>query len=254
MLQAKYAFVFLMTLAAIGLWAQGSASVARQVHQAPDKDGIYYTGPEVTAPILIRTVQAPYPDGFSGKELQGMTVLAMVIGADGAPAHIQVLHAHGEPFDDVAIAAVKQSKFEPGKLRDKPVPVWIDIRVVYHADRSPAIPQILITERDLPAPNESRLEDKHHKPLSYTPPFPIHTVDADFADPFVAHPYVQVAEVSVLVSEEGLPKEVRVVRGLGFGLDKKAEAAAWQYRFLPATKRGQPVAERKEVMISFATF
>jgi hypothetical protein len=98
------------------------------------------------------------------------------------------------------------------------------------------------------------LEDKHHNPLSYTPPFPIHTVDADFADPFTAHPYVQVAIVSVLVSEEGLPKEVRVARGLGFGLDKKAEAAVWHYRFLPATKKGRPIAERREVMVSFAKF
>jgi TonB family protein len=65
---------------------------------------------------------------------------------------------------------------------------------------------------------------------------------------------VQVATLSVLVSEDGLPKDVRVVRGLGFGLDKKAEAAVWQYRFLPATKKGQPIADRKEIMVSFANF
>jgi TonB family protein len=183
-----------------------------------------------------------------------MTVLAMVIDANGAPAHIQVLHAHGEAFDKAAIAAVKQSVFEPGQLRDKPVPVWIDVRVVFRADLTPATPQVLIAERDLPPPNESQLEDKHHLPLAYTPPFPIHTVDADFADPFVAHPYVQVATLSVLVSEEGLPREVRIVRGLGFGLDKKAEAAVLQFKFLPATKKGQPVADRREVMVSFATF
>jgi hypothetical protein len=139
-------------------------------------------------------------------------------------------------------------------LAGKPVPVWIDVRAVFRANRSQAIPQVLITERDMPPPGESELEDKHHNPLSYTPPFPIHTVDADFADPFTAHPYVQVAIVSVLVSEEGLPKEVRVARGLGFGLDKKAEAAVWHYRFLPATKKGRPIAERREVMVSFAKF
>ena len=122
------------------------------------------------------------------------------------------------------------------------------------ADRSQAIPEILITERDLPPPDASQLEDKHHKPLSYTPPIPIHTVDADFADPFAKHPYVQVAIVAVLVNEEGLPKEVRVVRGLGFGLDKKAEAAVWQYRFLPATSKGKPIAARRNVMVEFAKF
>jgi TonB family protein len=183
-----------------------------------------------------------------------MTVLAMVIDANGNPAHIQVLHQHGDSFDQAAITAVHQSKFEPGRLNGKPVPVWIDVRVVFRANRSPAVPQVLIAERDLPPPGESQLEDKHRHPLAYTPPFPVHTVDADFADPFASHPYVQVAIVTVLVGEDGLPKEVRVKRGLGFGLDKKAEAAVWQYRFFPATRKGHPIAARREVMVSFAKF
>ena len=230
MRQAKYAWA-LLALTTIAVRAQDAISVSRQVHQASDKDGVYYAGPEVNTPRLLSTVYVPYPEGVPAKKVQGMTVLAMVIGANGIPAHIQVLHKHGEAFDQAAIAAVNHSTFEPGKLGDIPVPVWIDVRVVFHANRSQAIPQVLITERDLPPPDESQFEDKHHNPLSYTPPIPIHTVDADFADPFATHPYVQVAIVTVLVSEEGLPKEVRVVRGLGFGLDKKAEAAVWQYRF-----------------------
>jgi hypothetical protein len=97
-------------------------------------------------------------------------------------------------------------------------------------------------------------EDKHHNPLSYTPPFPIHTVDADFADPFTNHPYVQAAIVSMMVGADGLPKDVRVKRGLGFGLDKKAEAAVWQYRFYPATNRGKTIVARTDVMVDFAKF
>jgi TonB family protein len=188
------------------------------------------------------------------RDLQGMTVMAMVIGADGVPAHIQVLHKHGDDFDRAAIAAVRHSTFNPGRLRDKPVPVWIDVRVVFYADRSKAVPQVLITERDLPPPDESLLEDKHHKALSYTPPFPIHTVDADFTDPFSKHPFVQVAVVEVLVSAEGVPKDVHVRRGLGFGLDEKATEAVKHYRFFPATSKGKPIEARREVMVSFAKF
>ena len=250
---AKYAWA-LLTLAAIAAPAQESVLPGRQVHQAPDKDGVYYAGPEVTAPRLLRTVYVTYPEGVPAKEIQGMTVLAMVIGNNGIPAHIQVLHTHGGAFDQASIAAVKQSVFEPGRLGDKPVPVWIDVRVVFRADRSQAVPQILITERDLPQPDASQFEDKHHNPLSYTAPIPIHTVDADFVDPFARNPYVQVAIVSVLVGEDGSPKEVRVSRGLGFGLDKKAEAAIWQYRFLPATRKGRPIAATRDVMVDFARF
>lgn len=250
---AKYTYLFL-ALAGTGLWAQDAVTLSRQIHQAPDQDGVYYTGPEVTAPEMVRTRVVPYPFDVPDKDIQGMTVMAMVIGANGIPAHIQILHSHGDAFDQSAIAAVEHSEFEPGRLGDKPVPVWIDVRVVFHANRSEALPQVLITERDLALPDESKLEDKHHKPLSYTPPYPIHTVDADFADPFAKHPFVQVAVVSALVGTDGLPNEVRIRRGLGFGLDEKAVEAVKHYRFMPATSKGKLVEARRDIPVNFAKF
>lgn len=244
----------LLTLTAITVRAQDANPMSLPLHQVPDKDGVYYTGPEVTAPRLLSTVYALYPSEASTNEIHGMTVLAMVIDENGIPAHIQVLHTHGEAFDQAAIAAVKRSKFEPGKLRDRPVPVWIDVRIVFRANRSQTVPEVLIAERDLPVPDNFKFDDRHHKPLSYTPPFLIHKVDADFADPFVSNPWVQVAIVTVLVGADGLPKDVHIQRGLGFGLDKKAEAAVWHYRFFPATQKGKPIAARKEVMVDFAKF
>jgi hypothetical protein len=246
MQRAIYALATL-ALTTIGVHGQDVSSISGEIHQAPDQDGVYYAG-------LVSTVLALYPSGIKDHDVQGMTVMAMVIGANGLPQHIQVLHSHGDAFDRFAKAAVMHSTFGPGKLAGKPVPVWIDVRVVFHADRSDAIPQVVIAERDLPPPGESQLEDKHHKPLSYTPPFLIHTVDADFADPFVKHPYVQVALVTVLVGQDGLPKNVRVRRGLGFGLDEKAAAAVMHYRFFPATEKGKPIEARRDVMVSFAEF
>jgi outer membrane biosynthesis protein TonB len=57
-----------------------------------------------------------------------------------------------------------------------------------------------------------------------------------------------------MVGADGLPKDVRVKRGLGFGLDKKAEAAVWHYRFFPATQKGKPIETRQDVVVSFAKF
>jgi TonB family protein len=253
MRQAKFAFAFL-ALSAIGLGAQDAIPLLQQFHQTPDQDGVYYTGPEVTMPKMVSTVIVPYPSGAYGKDTQGMTVMAMVIGADGIPAHIQVVHSHGDSYDQASLDALKQSAFQPGKLGDKPVPVWIDVRVVFHADRSQAVPQVLIAERDLPPPDESKFVDKHHKPLSYTPPYAIHTVDADFVNPFITRPITMVATVTVLVGVDGLPKEVRIRRGLGFGMDEKAVAAVQHYRFLPATKMGKPVEERTDLLVPFVKF
>jgi TonB family protein len=65
---------------------------------------------------------ATYPAYTNSKDVQGMTVLAMVIGADGVPSHIQLLHSDGDAYDQAATEAVQQSVFEPGKLAGKPVP------------------------------------------------------------------------------------------------------------------------------------
>jgi TonB family protein len=220
----------------------------------PDESGIYYVGPEVSAPRLVKVMPAAHPGYDDVKDRQGMTMLAMVIGADGVPSHIQLLHSHGDAFDQAAMNAAQQSIFEPGKLAGKPVPVWIDVRVVFRANNAQALPEVLITERDLPPPGESFFEDKHHRPAGYTPPVLIHTVDADFADPFVRARIVEVVTVTVTVGADGLPKAVQLRRGLEPGLDKKAIAAVWHYRFLPATKKGKPIEESIDLKVDFVKF
>jgi TonB family protein len=250
--KGKLGVLVFISFASGCVYGQAAAQPVWVVHQSPDESGVYYAGPEVSAPRLVSVMPAAYPGYDYGKDREGMTVLAMVIGADGVPSHIQLLHSHRDEFDQAAIAAVQQSVFEPGKLQGKPVPVWIDVRVVYRANRAQALPEVIITERDLPPPAESFFEDKHHRPADYTPPVLIHTVDAGFADPFIRNPIVQVAIVTVTVGADGLPKAVQIRRGLGFGLDEKAIAAVWHYRFLPATKRGKPIEERVEVTVGFA--
>ena len=248
----RYAYALLAVAGSLS--AQTAPPSVPQVHQTADQDGIYYVGPEISIPKMVSTVSVPYPYNVAAKDIPGMTVMAMVIDAKGIPQHIQVLRSHGAAFDRASLAALRASKFEPGLLAGKPVPVWIDVRVVFTANRSEAVPQILITERDLPAPDASLLEDKHHKPLSYTPPYPIHTVDADFTDPYTRHPYVEVAIVSVEVGADGSPKEAHVRRGLGFGMDEKAQAAVMHYKFFPATKKGTPIEARRDIMVDFAKF
>ena len=243
-----------LAAASTGLSAENAPPKFWQYHQAPDKDGVYYVGPEVSEPKLVKTVYALYPSGVPTKQIQGMAVMAMVIDAKGKPENIELLHSHGEYFDRAARDAVQQSAFEPGKLNGKPVPVWIDVRVVYQADRSKTTPQVVITERDLPVPDDSKFLDKHGNLKPETPPVLIHTVDADYVDPYTRHPFVEVAKVSVLVGPDGNPKEARVTRGLGFGSDEKAKEAVMHYRFIPATKHGVPVEARTDVLVPFAKF
>lgn len=55
----------------------------------------------------------------------------------------------------------------------------------------------------------------------------------------------------LIVDSTGHPRDIRVVRGLGFGLDAKAIDAVKQWRFQPALKDGKPVDVQISVNIDF---
>jgi protein TonB len=58
-------------------------------------------------------------------------------------------------------------------------------------------------------------------------------------------------EVYLYVEPDGTPSHVRVVRGVGMGLDEKAIEAVRQYRFKPAMKDGKPVRVDLYVDVNF---
>lgn len=57
--------------------------------------------------------------------------------------------------------------------------------------------------------------------------------------------------VEVVIGTDGAVKQVRVIRGLPDGLTENAIQAAYQLRFRPAMRSGQPVQTRKRVTLDF---
>ncbi len=57
--------------------------------------------------------------------------------------------------------------------------------------------------------------------------------------------------LSLIVDQNGTPQDIRVIRGLGMGLDEKAIEAVTKWRFRPAMKAGQPVATPAQVEVNF---
>ena len=57
--------------------------------------------------------------------------------------------------------------------------------------------------------------------------------------------------LEVVVLADGTVGRVRLVRGLGFGLDERALAAMREWRFHPAERRGAPVSVLVEVAMAF---
>ena len=58
----------------------------------------------------------------------------------------------------------------------------------------------------------------------------------------------------LLVSEDGTPINVSVIRGAGFGLDENAIETIKTWRFKPGTKEGKPVAVIATIHVSFRLF
>jgi TonB family protein len=58
----------------------------------------------------------------------------------------------------------------------------------------------------------------------------------------------------LIVDDQGKPRDIRVVRGLGFGLDTRAMDAVKQWKFQPAMKDGHPVNVQISVEVGFKLY
>jgi protein TonB len=57
--------------------------------------------------------------------------------------------------------------------------------------------------------------------------------------------------VQFVVNEQGVPSDIRVVRGIGGGCDEAAIAAVRESRFTPGLQRGRPVKVRMSLPVTF---
>jgi TonB family protein len=85
-------------------------------------------------------------------------------------------------------------------------------------------------------------------------PVVIHSVDPEFSDEARRAKYQGICLISVIVDEQGNPRNPRVVRALGMGLDEKAMEAIRQFKFKPAMKGKMPVAVMITVEINFRLY
>ena len=85
-------------------------------------------------------------------------------------------------------------------------------------------------------------------------PKPLFTPDPEYSEEARKAKYQGVVVLWLVIGPDGRPREIRVARPLGMGLDEKAVEAVRTWRFEPARKDGQPVAVVMNVEVSFRLY
>ena len=90
---------------------------------AASSDTLYSVGNGVSAPRLLRKVDAAYSEAGRAAGLKGAVVLKIVVDTKGDVADANVVEGLGLGLDEKAIEAVKQWRFKPAYKEGKPVAV-----------------------------------------------------------------------------------------------------------------------------------
>jgi TonB family protein len=214
----------------------------------PDKDGVYFAVPGIITPVVIDRAPVEYPANAPDSAVEGMTVLKLVVSEEGTATDIEVVASHGDAFDRAAIDALQRCKFDPATLNGKPVPIHIFARVRFFEDKRETYPRILAhygLGAGIRAPSTRNFDQ---------PPVPLNAVPAEYSDKARKAKVQGVVLVSTMISDDGSPTDIKVVKGLGMGLDEKAVEAVSKYRFRPAMKDGEPVAARITIEVNFRLY
>ena len=102
-----------------------SASVAKQVDQQKIR-----VGGDVKEPKKIKDVKPVYPEAAKAAGVQGIVIIEIVIGTDGAVNEAKVLRSVPE-LDRAAVDAVMQWKYTPTLLNGEPVKVIMTVTVTF---------------------------------------------------------------------------------------------------------------------------
>lgn len=85
-------------------------------------------------------------------------------------------------------------------------------------------------------------------------PKAIFSPDPEYSEEARKAKYQGVCVLWLIVGPDGRPRDIRVTRTLGLGLDEKAVEAVRQWKFDPAMKDGKPVAVQISVEVSFRLY
>jgi TonB family protein len=205
-----------------------SALAAAQCDILPDAttDVAYRLEDGVSPPVLVRKVDPIYSDDGLKAKWQGTVKISLLVALDGKPEHVEVIQKLGLGLDEKALEAVSNWRFKPGAKEGR------DVQVAAVVDVTFAIRFMRVTRLDF-------------------------SDEPNISPPTVFLRYLPVmrrtcGEVTMMlrIDANGVPTDVRVIRGTDQSILDDAVQTAKNWRFRPAKENGVPVASGAELSLA----
>ena len=85
-----------------------------------------------TRPILLKRVNPGYTDEARKNNIQGIVVMRVLVGADGAVKRVMIGRGLPDGLNERAIAAAMQSTFKPAMKDGQPVEYWVVLQMEFN--------------------------------------------------------------------------------------------------------------------------
>jgi len=149
-------------------------------------------------------------------------------------ATLHVIDADGKECKAVILRQETRQPFNTQGAAQPSEPQPQVMRAANTTDISPAgLPSILVNAETATHPRVHR------------------KVEPEYSEEALLAGFQRTVVVYIEVDATGHPQNIRVLRGLGHGLDEKAIEAVAQWEFLPAEKGGEPVTMPATVEVNF---
>jgi TonB family protein len=87
-----------------------------------------------------------------------------------------------------------------------------------------------------------------------TAPRTLYAPDPQYSDQARSAKFQGSVLLWLVVGADGVPRDIKIVRSVGLGLDERAMDAVRSWKFDPGRKDGQPVATQINVEVSFRLY
>ena len=199
----------------------------------------------VAAGQIISKVNPVYPQEAKERGIEGAVILHAIIDKDGTVKELAVTSGPPELVAS-AMDAVKQWVYKPYLLNGEPTEVETTITVNYSLQSHPQA-----SSDAAPQPEQ---QSAYNIGGSVHPPVLTYSRDPEYPESLRAAKLSGDVIVSLIVDQDGLPREVRIAKGMGNEFDQKAVEAVEQYRFRPATQNGEPVPVNLKIEVRFQSY